>query len=184
MRITITGPRSVGKTTTAILLAEQLGYDYVSGDEVMDKELKPFGGLEKCMKDERDDIINNRILPCARKALQQEKTIFDQAGGALTVEENNIGEEFQQLLRTKTFVIGLLPSMNDEQAIGFLFQRERHRPHFHHVSDEELKAIVQKHYRKVKQAIHEVTKHIIYTARLNPQEVIDCCKDIIKGKSL
>ena len=45
MKITITGPRSVGKTTVSKMLAAQLDFLYFSSDDLMDRALQPFGGL-------------------------------------------------------------------------------------------------------------------------------------------
>lgn len=42
MNITITGPRSVGKTTISKLIAKKLKLKYISSDEIGEKEFKNF----------------------------------------------------------------------------------------------------------------------------------------------
>ena len=50
MKITITGPRSVGKTTVSKLLAKNLKLRYYSSDEIGEKALKKEGGLDRAIK--------------------------------------------------------------------------------------------------------------------------------------
>lgn len=56
MKITITGPRSVGKSTIGRLVARKLKMKYISSDEIGDKALKKEGGLDKAIK---SGIIKN-----------------------------------------------------------------------------------------------------------------------------
>ena len=46
-KITLTGPRSVGKTTISKLLAKRLNLKYISSDELGEKITKKHGGLKK-----------------------------------------------------------------------------------------------------------------------------------------
>jgi adenylate kinase family enzyme len=48
--ITITGPRSVGKSTISKLLSKKLKLKYISSDELGEKLSKNFGGLDKAIK--------------------------------------------------------------------------------------------------------------------------------------
>lgn len=180
MRITITGPRSVGKTTTAILLAERLGYRYVSSDELMDDMLKPYGGLAKVLHDKRMDILAIYTLTVCRHALDDDNVVFDLAGGALTQQEKDAGKQVKHYIRTHATVIGLLPSMDDDIALKQLFERERERPHFKRLSDDALKEKVARNYKDVKWAIKEVTDRIVYTALLTADKVVGRCELLIK----
>jgi len=50
MKITITGPRSVGKTTISKLLADKIKISYYSSDEISEKEFARYGGLDAVIK--------------------------------------------------------------------------------------------------------------------------------------
>ncbi|MBS3092327.1 (d)CMP kinase [Candidatus Pacearchaeota archaeon] len=50
MNITITGPRSVGKTSVSKLLAKKLKLKYISSDDIGERALKKQGGLDKAIK--------------------------------------------------------------------------------------------------------------------------------------
>ena len=47
MRITITGPRSIGKTTVSKIVSEKLGFKRFSSDEIGEEAMKEKGGLSK-----------------------------------------------------------------------------------------------------------------------------------------
>ncbi|MFP4524037.1 MAG: shikimate kinase [Candidatus Woesearchaeota archaeon] len=179
MRITITGPRSVGKTTTAVLLAEQLKLRYTSWDDLMDELLQPYGGLSKLLKDKRKDIINKHIIPCCEQALKKDGVILDLAGGSLYAQEG-VGEKVRKRLKKKSTVIGLLPSINDQTSIEHLYKRERERKHFNHLNDQELKNKVRRNYLDVKAALKKTTDNIIYTAVLTPGQVVAKCRAAIR----
>jgi shikimate kinase len=179
MNITITGPRSVGKTTTAILLAEKIRMNYISGDELMDKILEPYGGLSKVLRDKRTDIIDKYAYYRCEQALKNDNTIFDLAGGALKTKD---GEKIKTLLTKKSLVIGLLPSLNDIVSLDILYKRERERIHFKEMSDADLKEKVRRNYQEIKAHLKEITKNIIYTGAMNPSKIVDLCADSIKKK--
>ena len=50
MIITITGPRSVGKSTISKIVAKKLNMRYVSSDKIGEKAIKKEGGLDKAIK--------------------------------------------------------------------------------------------------------------------------------------
>ena len=162
MRITIIGPRSVGKTTTAKLLSNELGYFHEESDEVIDKLLLAFGGLSLVLKEKRKDLINDACEKRFAVALQVDNMIFDLSGGSLLIEENDIGKRTQAFIREKSVVIGLLPCVEDNDAIEFLYERERKRDHFEHLSNKELKEKVVRNYKKVKVALKQTAHIIIY----------------------
>ena len=173
MRITIIGPRSVGKTTVAKLLAQKLSYIHEESDKVMDGLLKKHGGLSKLLQDGKWDLVNDAVEKRFDVALQQDDLIFDLAGGALIIEERDLGKRTQEFIRQRSVVIGLLPGEDDAQAVKLLYARERQRDHFDYLDDDELYEKVQRNYAKVKPALLNIAHHIVFVKEKTPQAIVD-----------
>ena len=178
-RIVITGPRSVGKSTTAIMLADRLGYDYVGSDDLLDEILRPYGGLAKVLDDRRQDIVNDHVMEACERALERDRIVFDLAGGALLVKEGTLGDRVRRTVMRKALVIGLLPSLNDLVSIDFLYARERERPHFSSVPEAELKEKVRRDYLALKAVLKGTARHIVYTGALPPAKVVERCASLV-----
>ena len=58
MKVVVTGPRSVGKSSVSQELSERTGLEYVSSDEVMDKRLSRYGGLDGAISDGRGGLVS------------------------------------------------------------------------------------------------------------------------------
>ena len=56
MKITITGPRSVGKTTISKIVAKKLRLNYFSSDEIGEKHLKKEG-VNKAINYDLDNFV-------------------------------------------------------------------------------------------------------------------------------
>ena len=82
MRITIVGPRSVGKSTISKLLANKLKYSHIEADKLMDKEMRKYGGLDKSIKNRKTDLIIKKSTKIVKGALEKDNCVFDLAGGA------------------------------------------------------------------------------------------------------
>src|SRR3989338_148594 len=85
MIITITGPRSVGKSSVSRIVAEILKLNYVSSDEIGEDALKKEGGLDKAIK---SGIIGKFIQGGAynliREMYEKDNFIFDISGGSIS----------------------------------------------------------------------------------------------------
>src|SRR3989344_5422199 len=85
MIITITGPRSVGKSTISKLVARKLGLKYVSSDEMGERALKKEGGLDKAIK---SGVIGQFIKDSAYSLIREQylknNFVFDLSGGAVS----------------------------------------------------------------------------------------------------
>ena len=127
MRITITGPRSVGKSTVAEILGIKLKLKYIDGDAEIDKALKDLGGLYQMMSDGRVNEILERFIPLLSEFFEQDDFIFDLAGGAMTPGRDATKENYAKKIRgmiKDSRVILLLPSMHEDTAIKTLQERE------------------------------------------------------------
>jgi adenylate kinase family enzyme len=81
MKITIVGPRSVGKTTIAKMLARKLRLPYISSDEMGEKAMRKYGGLDAAIK---SGIIKKFIKKSGysiiRRAYKKDEFVFDLSG--------------------------------------------------------------------------------------------------------
>lgn len=170
MKYIITGPRSVGKTTTSKLLAKKLNLEYISSDDEMDVILKEYGGIDGATKSEMMSLIIDKARTLVKKILKKNNFIFDLAGGVLRKKYyNNILKE----IKKQTILIGLIPSTDDKKTIQILYHRERKRPHFNDLSDEKLLAKTKKDYLKIKEALHTECKINIITENKTTGKIVD-----------
>lgn len=176
MNITVTGPRSVGKTTLCKILADKIGFEYVESDALLDKNLQDLGGLSKAI--EKDN--NNHILKLGCKLyselLSGDKILFDMPGGAINKKINN-QTEFKQknreIISSKSVVVGLLPFEDDDKSIEFLFSREKSRKHFLSWDSKELYEKVKKDYLALKDAVIQTSSVLIWTFGRESHELVD-----------
>jgi shikimate kinase len=171
MRITIVGPRSVGKSTVSRLLADKLNYDYIEADKLMDEEMKKYGGLDKSIKDGKTDLIIKKSLKIVNNALKKDDCVFDLAGGAIS--SRRTGYKIANLINKKSIVVGLLPFEDNEKSINFLFQREKNRKHFGDMKIKELKAKVKKDYLKLKLILKKSAKFVLYVGEKKSDLIVD-----------
>ena len=127
MIITITGPRSVGKSSVSRIVAEILKLNYVSSDEIGEDALKKEGGLDKAIK---SGIIGKFIQGGAynliREMYEKDNFIFDISGGSISSGKYpEASEKVREIAKKNSIIIGLLPSENAGESIKFLFEREK-----------------------------------------------------------
>lgn len=174
MRITITGPRSIGKTTISKQLAKKLKFEYISSDELTEKSLKKQGGLDKAIKSNTiEKFIKNESYNLIRKQYTKNNFIFDLAGGAVSSKKySKVSKKVREIARKNSIVIGLLPSRNINESVNFLFEREKNRKHFKKTNKKELFNETKKDYRKFPKLFNEFCNFVIYTKDKPPEEII------------
>jgi len=176
MIITITGPRSVGKSTVSKILAKKLKLKYTSSDEIGEKAMKEFGGLDKAIK---SGIINKFIKKDAysliKKEYELDNFVFDLSGGSISSTKfEEASNQVKKIAKEKSkFIIGLLPTEDIENSIEFLFERESKRVHFREMDKVELMKKVDQNYKKFPGSLKELCDKIIYVKNKTPEEIIE-----------
>jgi shikimate kinase len=182
IKISISGPRSVGKTTVSRFVAKELGVDFFSTDEMVDGRTQDIGGLDKAIKsgkhakellDKAPDII--------KEVLGSEEFILDLAGGAISSEKYlDESSEIMSVVKTNSLLIGIFPFKKDKESIEFLYLRERGREHFKDMDSDELREKVKKDYIKVKKKLLEYSDKILYLEGRSSEEISEEIINYIK----
>jgi shikimate kinase len=175
MRITITGPRSAGKTTISKLVAEKLKLKLYSSDEIGEKNLKKQGGLDKAIKSgEVDKFIKDSAYGLIRGVYKEDNFVFEVSGGAFCSSKFvEVSEKVRNTAREYSTIVGLLPSEDIEESIAFLFEREKEREHFKEMSREDLLFKTRKSYLKFPPIFKDFCNVLIYTKDKTPDEITD-----------
>ncbi|NKB69220.1 MAG: hypothetical protein GKR89_19295 [Candidatus Latescibacteria bacterium] len=133
MKITVTGPRSAGKSTVSRILANKLGLEYIDGDAEVDKAVQDLGGLYQAMNDRRVDELMERAVALLEKFFERDDFVLDLAGGATipgqSEDKAKHAEKIRAIIKDSTVVL-LLPNALEETAIKILQKREIRREHF------------------------------------------------------
>lgn len=173
--ITITGPRSVGKSTVSKLLAKELKKKYISSDEIGEKALKKQGGLDAAIKSGAiKEMIRNKGYSLIKNIYAKEKNfVYDLSIGAFTSKDfPEASAELRNLANKKTILIGLLPCRNNLRAILFLFNRERKREHFRESKKLWLLRKTARNYKRAKRIFEKEMENIIYTWSKSSEEIV------------
>lgn len=175
MNITITGPRSVGKTTIAKLLAKKLKLAYYSSDEIGEKAMKKYGGLDKAIK---SGVIKKFIKKSAygliRNVYKKDNFIFDLSGGAVTSREfAEASKKVRKAAKKNSIVIGLLPSKKLNESVQFLYQREKKRVHFQHLDPTDMVKKTKSDFKKFPLLFKDFCDHIAYIKNKKPKVIVD-----------
>ncbi len=176
MIITITGPRSVGKSTISKIVAEKLKLKYISSDEIGEKALEKHGGLDKAIK---SGVIKEFIKEKGYSLIndvyaKEDNFVFDLSGGSIssrTFAESS--EELRKNARAKSIVIGLLPSENIEESVKFLFEREKERKHFKESDKTELSKKVDEDLGKFPPIFKGWCNFVVYTKDKTSEQIAD-----------
>jgi shikimate kinase len=171
MKIVVTGPRSVGKSTVSRLLAESLQLVCVSSDELLDQRLSAFGGLEAAMKNgPAQPIVDEGIALVRDTMARPDSLVFDLAGGAIgdPVTRAPVLSSLEGAL-----VIGLIPSEDDTESIDFLLKRERERAHFQGVDEQALRAKVEHDYQRLQEPLSRCAHRILMTGSKSAHEIAE-----------
>lgn len=164
MRITITGPRSVGKTSISKIVARKLKLKYISSDEIGDKSLKKYGGLDKAIKSGIImKILKKEGFKLISKIYEKDNFVFDLSGGSVSSSKlKKASKNVRKIANKKSIVIGLLPSKKVKESINFLFKREKNRKHFRGMDNIELLDKVREHYIRMPILFKSFCDYIIY----------------------
>lgn len=170
MKLILIGPRSVGKSTISKLLAKKLSLAYMSSDGLMQQRLKEYGGFNRVIKAGKKILINREGITVVQRVLQKNNFILDLAGGAVSSEI--AGEKIQKII-SNCFIISLIPSEDDKKSLRLLLNREKVRPHFKDITDQELREKVRKDYLKLKPILKKISQLIIFTQNKSPQKIVN-----------
>ncbi|MAG38285.1 hypothetical protein CMI45_02780 [Candidatus Pacearchaeota archaeon] len=175
MIITITGPRSVGKTTVSKLVARKLKLRYVSSDELGEKALKKQGGLDKAIKSGAImEFVRKKGYSLITKEYKRNNFVYDLSIGSVTSEDfPKASKEVRDTANERGIVIGLLPSKNSKDSIRLLFNRELRRKHFKNVDKKELLERIKKRYPKVTKRFKKFPDFVVYTKGKKPREIAE-----------
>ena len=176
MNLVITGPRSVGKSTISKIVAEKLGLEYVSSDEIGDKAMEHLGGLDKAIKSKAiEGFINQGGYTLILDVFRNKKDfIFDLSGGSVSSRKMpEASAEVRAAAKKNSFIAGLLPSENEEESVKFLFEREKERVHFREIDKAELHKKVDDDYRKFPPLFREFCNMIVYTRGKTPEKIAE-----------
>lgn len=182
MIITITGPRSVGKSTISKILAKKLKMKYISADAIGEKALKKHGGLDNAIKTGIiKNFIKKRGYSLLKKEYKKDNFVFDLSAGSISSEDfPKASKELRNLAISKSLVIGLLPFEDKNSSINLLFKRERKRVHFNNLNKKELLSKTRKHYIKLIPLFNTFCDIIIYTENKDPRIISDNIIKLIK----
>ena len=172
-KITITGPRSVGKTTISKLLSEKINLNCISSDEIGEKALKKEGGLDKAIKSGKiRKIIQKKGYSLIEKQYEKINFVLDLSGGAFTSEKYfNASKKVRKVSKENSILIGLLPSKNNNKSLKFLFEREKERMHFKDMSEKKLISKIEKDYIIFEPLFEEFCDFVFYVDGKNPDEI-------------
>ncbi len=182
--LTITGPRSVGKTTISKEISKRLLLEYISSDELADKELKKEGGLDKSIKSNKiRGFIKNKSFNLLKSVYESKNGfVMDLAGGAISSEKHSdVSLRIRDLSKNNSLVVMFLPSKNIFYSIIFLFRREIKRKHFKDENKFKIFKNTLKDYRKLRKISKEWPDIVFYVGgkdlSLITNEVVDFFED-------
>jgi len=175
MIITITGPRSIGKSSVSKILAEKLKLNYVSSDAIGEKALEKEGGLDRAIKSGVvKDFIRKNGYNLILNEYKRNNFVFDLSGGSISsIEFEKASEEVRNIAKIRSLVIGLLPFKDEDKSIKLLFEREEKREHFKEMDKKELRDKVIRNYEKFPKIFKDFCDVVIYTENKKPFEVAD-----------
>lgn len=187
MRITITGPRSVGKTSISKIVAEKLGLKYISSDEIGEEVFAKHGGLTEAIKSGIviESIKNGGYTMILDIYDKKDNFVFDLSGGSFAskkMPEQTI--KVRTKAKEKSIVIGLLPYKDKEKSIKLLFEREKERKHFKEMSEKELFEQTNKSYDNFPDTFKEFCNVVIYTEDKSSENIARQIVSFVKYRSL
>ncbi len=176
MKLIITGPRSVGKTTISKIVAKKSELKYISSDEIGEEAMKEKEWLDKAIKSgEIGKWIKKDAYNLIRKVYEKDNFVFDLSGGSISSRKfSKASKKFRKTAKEKSDkIIGLLPSESENKSIEILFNREKQREHFREMDKKELFEKVKKDYLKFPKLFNKFCNFIIYTENKTPEEIAD-----------
>ena len=183
MIITITGPRSVGKSTISKIVARKIRLKYVSSDKIGDKALKKIGGLNKAIKSGLiKEIVKNKGYNLIIKEYNKDNFVFDLSGGSFAYTDfPKATKEVRDIAKQKSIVIGLLPFKDESKSVKLLFEREKQRKHLSEVDPKGLFERTKRRYKNFPLIFKNFCDNIIYTENKNPESIAEEIVSLLKN---
>ncbi len=179
MKITITGPRSIGKSTISKIVAKKLKLKYISPDEIGEEAFKKHGGLDKVIKSGKIiELIKTGSYELILKEYKKDNFVFDLSGGSFSSKKfPESSEEVRKTAKENSVIVGLLPSKDAKESIRILFKRERDRTHFKDAGPKWLLEKARENYFRFPHLFKKYSALIVYTKDKAPAKIAD---EIIK----
>ncbi len=178
--ISLVGPRAVGKSTIGKELSVISKYDFINLDKVMQKKLKPQGGIigyaNKNSWNKYFGLVNAKLKKIFVK-YKHKDLILDLGGGitASIYRESKVNATF---VKKNSIIILILPSKIKKESLNVLFLREHLRrkagmyPWSKNWSKKRFnKEMVTDHYSQRVPIFKEHANHIVYTKYRSPKQV-------------
>ena len=176
MNLVITGPRSIGKSTISKIVSEKLGLEYISSDEIGDRAMEHLGGLDKAIKSGAiAGFINQGGYTLILDIFKNKKDfVFDLSGGSVSSRKMpKASAEVRAAAKKNSFIVGLLPSENEEESVKILFEREKERVHFKEIGKAELYKKVKEDYKKFPPLFKGFCNAIVCTKGKTPEKIAE-----------
>ena len=171
MRLTITGPRSVGKSAVAETLARMFKVDYISPGLLYQRPSNNGNGAPYS----RANLIyeNNRI-----------GFVLDLPGELINSREYP-GASSRLMLNAKqnSVVVGLLPSGAPKRAIDFLCRKEAQKPKFRGAPRKDILAKIVEDYDGLPSLLKDFCNIVVYVIDKSPDEIAEEIVCRYHGKS-
>ncbi len=126
MKCIFIGPRSVGKSTTGLALADKLDIDYFDFDEYVESKLD---GIDEYVKNHNVESYRAQEEKLLKLFLLElpESFIVSVGGGTVASQFKEITQRNIQVLKQSGKLVYLSPSENKDEATEILFEREQKR---------------------------------------------------------
>lgn len=177
MKIILTGPRSVGKTTVGLDVAKKLNLEFHEGDKLMQKKLESVGGLSNVIESKKHDEIIKNAIEVKDEIYSKDDFLYDMAGGALILAEKY--KDYYDMMmdsKSKSVFICLIPFNDIPKSIELLYNREINREHFKELDSKTIKENTRKYYLEFLDVYEKYCDKIIYTEN---KSVNDISEEII-----
>jgi shikimate kinase len=183
-RISLVGPRSVGKSTIGKLLSEKLKLKFIDFDDYCHEGLKKdFGGIcgfidkntEKYGETGVWDYYWKRQYRFLKEIFSKWKDFVLDMGGGTFAEVFSDRKRNAAIVSKNSLVVGLLPCDNDTEAIDFLFKREETRGHWKKrgILGKKLFGITKRDYLAGKPIYLKRCKIVIYINGRSKEKVVE-----------
>ncbi|WP_373887283.1 shikimate kinase [Actinomyces bowdenii] len=124
--VCLIGPRSVGKSEVARLISTHFNMRWLDTDVIADCALKRQGtSLDAVMRSGRFGVIHAVLAEELERVLDWRVPVVLSAAGGMLWDA-----ACTQLLAKRCFVVGILPSLDLEDATQILVARDLRRQHF------------------------------------------------------
>lgn len=180
--VTLTGPRSVGKTTVARTLAQRLQLDHFDSDIMIDSALQNNGSSLHLEMSRQNYVAIHAVLydelnKCINRAYASN------SGICLSVASGGFwNRRCAQLLADNSFTVLLLPVEDISALIPILANRDATREHFQGRSYADIVARISRELEISLPILEKYCQHIEIYGESNPTQVAISLLSIIKQR--